>query len=330
MIRWLRLSVVALALGCTGPAGEVGPQGASGAGQPGPQGPQGPQGPPGPAGAAAVSPDGGLASCTPNAQVGCFCPSGASGFQTCASNGLSFGPCACPDAGALPDAGGEAGAPFSVATLPGLVVWLKGDVGVVDDLQAPGRVKRWLDQSGNANHAEKWGVDGPVHDPQALNGIDVVDLGNADQDGLAFADSPSLKIGTGEFGMVWLAHVQPNHAAATNLLVKGGGSFFVTISATPGHFDVNAGGLASVLIPPTIPSWQIYSVRGPALRLKVGTSSATGPTSTGDLSAGGDSWVMVNQPTGLIKLAEVIIVKAALSDTQLASVEAYLKAKYAL
>lgn len=327
MTRWLRLSVVALALGCSGPAGEVGPQGASGTGQPGPEGPQGPQGPPGPAGAAAVSPDGGLASCTPNAQVGCFCPSGASGFQTCASNGLSFGPCACPDAGALPDAGGEAGAPFSVATLPGLVVWLKGDVGVVDDLQAPGRVKRWLDQSGNANHAEKLGTEGPVHDPQALNGIDVVDLGNADQDGLTLTDNPSLKIGSGEFGMVWLANIQPG-SATTNLLVKVG--FMATISATPGHFDVNAGTLASVLIPPPIPSWQIYSVRGPAIRIKAGTSSATGPTSTTDLTAGSDPWVMVNQPNGLIKLAEVIIVKAALSDANLASIEAYLKAKYAL
>lgn len=310
---------------CTGPAGEPGPPGAQGA--------QGVQGPPG---VGAVSPEGGAASCTPNAQVGCQCAPGASGFQTCAADGLSFGACACGDGGALSDGGAdgsalsdgstdaESGTPFSVGSLPGLVVWLKGDQGIVDDLQKPGRVKRWLDQSGNTNHAEAYGSEGAVHDPQALNGIDVVDF-NVSNQGLAFTDSVSLKIGTGEYAMVWLARIQPTNSPFT-LLGKGGGSFFITTSAQPGQLQVNS--QASVALPGPIPSWQIYSVRGPNLRLKAGTNSATGTATTNDISAGADPWIF----GGLYeaKLAEAIIIKGPLSDSDLASTEAYLKAKYGL
>ena len=236
---------------------------------------------------------------------------------------------ALPDA-ALPDAGG-----FTVASLPGLSMWLTASTGIVADPAKAGRVKRWLDQSGNANHAEKRpSENGPLFDPQALNGYDVLEF-DADSTGLTVADAASLKFGTGAFALVAVARVQTGDQDWTGLWWKGSPGFIVGFGATPGSFDVSANGLVAKCSFPSGPvAWRVYTLRGPALRLTAGTSTATGSTSTYDLSSGNDWWMILPQNGGshlaTSKLAELIFINGTLSDANLAALVAHLTAKYAL
>ncbi|MBK6693607.1 MAG: hypothetical protein IPG50_15580 [Myxococcales bacterium] len=236
---------------------------------------------------------------------------------------------ASPDA-ALPDAG-----PFAVASLPGLSMWLTASTGIVADPAKAGRVKRWLDQSGNANHAEKRpSENGPLFDPQALNGYDVLEF-DADTTGLTVADAASLKFGTGAFALVAVARVQTGDQDWTGLWWKGSPGFIVGFGATPGSFDVSANGLVAKCSFPGGPvAWRVYTLRGPALRLTAGTSTATGSTSTYDLSSGNDWWMILPQNGGshlaTSKLAELIFINGTLSDANLAALVAHLTAKYAL
>lgn len=97
-----------------------------------------------------------------------------------------------------------------------------------------------------------------------------------------------------------------------------------------GTLNVNAGGAAAALLVPAPNSWQIYSVRGPVLKLDInGTASATGATSTADIGTPTSSFMYIT-PGQNVKVAEIILVKGALSDADLAKVQAYLKSKYAL
>lgn len=101
MRRVVAFAVVALFVGCTGAKGDPGAAGANGAdgtkgasgdkGSPGERGIQGEQGVPG------SNPDSGV-GCVPNAQSPCQCDAGASGFQTCRSDGRAFEACVCQPA----------------------------------------------------------------------------------------------------------------------------------------------------------------------------------------------------------------------------------------
>lgn len=326
-LSWLFVLAFLACGGSEGPAGPPGPQG-----PPGAAGTNGTNGATGANGANGTSADGGLASatCVPNGQIACQCASGGTGFQTCAADGLSYGVCTCPDGGALGDSG-DGGGTFSIATMPGLVAWFKGDKGIVDDLAHAGHVKRWLDQSGNGNDAQqRSSTDGPTHDPAAVNGIDAVYFDF--QTGLDILDSSTLKIGTDDFAIVFVAKIQPGNTNVTTFLFKD--SLAITIGTGQGTLDVNAGGATASIGFPSASKWQVFSVRGKTLKLAIDDSTATtSSTSTTDLTSGAAAWTILPQTTGTLataELVELLIVKGAVSDADLAKVQASLKTKYNL
>lgn len=81
---------------------------------------------------------------------------------------------------------GAAATSFSPADLSGLALWLKGDAGVLTDVDG---IYQWSDQSGNALHAlQATGSKKPAWIASGLNGRNVVRFGG--DDGLVVASLP--------------------------------------------------------------------------------------------------------------------------------------------
>ena len=226
-----------------------------------------------------------------------------------------------------PDAAG-----WTPKQLAGLSLWLDDTVGVISDPMKPGRVKRWLDQSGQGNNAESAGGDGvtstPALDPAAVGGKNAIacDL----QTYFTIASAPSLKFGTGDFGIIIVSKVTAPGSLLSKVTPEGL-SLIVTAEATLRLQTVGVGGGVALLAGTPTDKFTVIVARGAALKVRVGTSTATGPASTADVS--GD-----NAPVELcrgsitqkLSLAEVIAVKGTLTDADLTKALGYLNTKFGL
>jgi hypothetical protein len=243
------------------------------------------------------------------------------------------------DSGGLTDAGeGDApsvpdgavpfdgGAPWSPRELPGLAVWLDASRGVNT---SSGKIRRWSDQSGNGNDATG-GNDTAIVEPGAANGKDAVACplaGNAFQ----IADSPTVRWGTGGFVIAMV--LKRSATTAANLWGKQsttGAGTALSFQASGGDYRLNVG-TSAVSVTTAVPQggrfhWVI--ARGMRVVLQTESSSATGSTSSEDISAAGGHVFFCQ--AALHSVAEVIAVKGPMSDADGTKLVNYFKAKYAL
>jgi hypothetical protein len=277
----------------------------------------------------------GVAACTASEDLGSN-PDGGIGSDGGDSGGPSTtdgGDASNPaeDGGADASDAGDAGS-WKPTQLAGLSLWLDDTAGVVMDPLKAGRVKRWLDQSGQNNNAESAGGDGvtstPALDPAAVGGKDAIacDL----QTYLTIPSVSSLAFGTGDFGIVIVAKVTALSSLFTKLTPEGL-SLTVTSESTLRLDAVGTGGGFALL--PGVPTdkFTYFVARGKELRVQAGANSASGATSTADIS-GDNAPVTLCQSsiTKKVSLAEVIAVKGTLSDADLAKTLSYVKAKFGL
>lgn len=215
--------------------------------------------------------------------------------------------------------------------LPGLSLWLDDTVGVIKDPANAGRVKRWLDQSGQGNDAEGTGGDGvtalPAFDPAAVGGKDAVTCDV--QTYLTIADAPSLKFGTGDFAVVLVSKA----TAPGSLFTKSSTDLSLTVAAdatlTLATFGAGAGTAQLAAIPTN--KFTVIAARGASLRLQVGAKNVTGAASTSDVSNSAAAWSLCQSSISQkISLAEVIAVKGPLTDADLTKTVTYLNTKFGL
>jgi hypothetical protein len=295
-----------------------------------------------------------VSNCVPGQSSACTGNAGCSGSQVCNASG-TYDPCSCgnsPDAGfdssppdgSPPDSGptdsgqqdvvdAADAAPFSVLSLPGLVVWLEASMGIVYDTQQTGVLKRWQDQSGNGNDAVVSNCGSPCYvtiDPKTINGHDAVINGSGgfSPSVLRIADVASLQMGTGDWGVVMV--MMPGTSQNSNtcdLWNKGG-----TNNGGMGIFE--KGNALSMSAPgqslnlTTTQKWQIMSARGKNLEMSAGGNSATAPAYTANVDAIGSFVDFAGEYN--TEIAEVIAIKGTLSDNNLAQIQAYYKQKYKL
>ncbi len=257
-------------------------------------------------------------------------PGTGSGPEDAASGALDGGG---SDAGGSDAGGSDAGTSDAGAwtpkQLPGLSLWLDNSVGVVVDPATPGRVARWLDQSGLDNTAEAGGGDGVIKMPALAPGVAGKNAVVCDrQTYLSVANAPSLQFGTGDFGIVVVGKAAP----LASLFSKASAlTLDVTAEATMRLRTTGAGGGLVLLAGTPTDAFTITVARGAALGLRVGAASSIGPVSTADVSAGTAPVMLCRGGlASYISLAEVIVVKGPLGDADLIKTTAYLKAKFGL
>ena len=299
-------------------------------------------------------------TCVPGQSIVCVGPGACAGGQVCNSEGTAYSACDCgsprvdggpvdssSDVASVTDASGDVGidspsatdsgttdgGPWTPKALAGLSLWLDDTVGVVMDPQKTGYVKRWLDQSGNGNDAEAMNFSGTgiALDPSAIKGHDAYNCGF--QSFFQIPDSTSLHFGTGDFLVAMVMKLGSNNSTIdpSKMFWKGASvSLQIQPSSTTLHWLVGVQSIAS-----TCPSGAFSAVigRATALALEVGANTATGGTSTTDVTNG--TVLQLCEPSSAntspnSEIAEVIVVKGTVGSSDLANLRSYFKAKFGL
>jgi hypothetical protein len=272
------------------------------------------------------------------------------------------------DAGADTASGGLDGG-FSVKSVPGLVLWLDGAAGIVQNAM---RVSSWADQSGNGNHAgQPTGSMQPVYAATAIGKRACVHFDGASNDGqmLLVPDAPSLRFGTGDFLVVVVARydnpVMPDWAhdsaaffqKAAFMNPNDGVWFF---GNTPSWAIMAFDSVTSRMWGATYFAWHVTSQSdgyndaagrvfgfrrtGGVLELRAGGSpagmanqggtvdvSAPGaPVRIGATGGSGSGWPEAGVARLNGDICEIIAVKGSISAGDLSGIEGYLKGKYGL
>lgn len=303
-------------------------------------------------------------TCVAGESIACFGAGGCPGYQVC--NGLgSYDPCDCAstdgsvgaDANEESSPPNEAGADTNVddaeadgpgdaladvtsadagnwapTSLTGLVLWLDDTVGIVQDPQKPGSVRRWLDQSGKGNNADvtNYQTYEPAIDPAVLNGHDAV----AYQSSFGCLLPPSstdFQFGTGDFLIAAVVKLATPNQAPGHYLWNASSTGANVYQDESNNITLLAGGNEVVVHNNDISKFHIVVATGAALGLRVDTQSATGVTNTTDLTAmTGCIMSTTSSLTGTNEIAEVIVVKGTVSSGDVANLESYWKTKFNL
>ncbi len=295
------------------------------------------------------------AKCTPGQSVSCGDPHGCVGNQVCNADGASFAACVCDTqqttsngsssghggAGGGPiatssssSAGGSGGqANFTPASLPGLVLWLDDDHGVIADTQHPGTLLRWLDQSGLGNDAEAMGLQDPyrfVIDPAVLHGHDAfVCPGNGTR--IEVPDVPSLRFGTGQYGIAMVVRRSSYQSGVFQSFYEKDSADGGVVIGYNSDFELHQGTSMALVADPKPSAFHIVIARGPALELNLDGSLGLGTTQTNNVD--GVAWPVFLCLKGLAdgqEIAEVVAVKGPLSDADAAQLRSYLETKFSL
>jgi hypothetical protein len=236
---------------------------------------------------------------------------------------------AANDAGDATTAGDAA--PWSPLQLPGLALWLNGDVGVIADPAVSGGVRRWVDQSGNGNDANISNADRMI-DVSAVNGHSAITCAAAGSGGLlTIPDAPLLDWGSG-FLLNMVVKYDP--AGQSYFFQKdaqnGGGIFFYVNAAF--DFDFLVGGQHVVIAPSNLSRFHVVVLRAPSLAMDVDDLSATGAATMVDLSNTGAQVLLCNgvSLSRSAEMAEVVAAKGPPSTSDAEALKAYLKGKFHL
>jgi hypothetical protein len=261
-----------------------------------------------------------------------------------ADGGVDASDAPATEAGGTEAGATEAGADastFSVATLPGLALWLDASKGiVVSNNMAPS----WKDQSSNGNDAVQASQASPGYVAGAINGLPAVSfVNNTTYATIHGADgTATLGFGTGDFLVEIVAKwttngdtttlfgtsTGPNHLDLS--LVGDNGGHAIAVVGSGAYY---AGSTSASLGDGT---FRLIGARragtGAAATLEVRVAGAVAGTGTG-VNYGVDLQSLVLGQVGpgnALDLAEVVVVKGTTSADDLAHLEAYLTAKYAL
>lgn len=290
------------------------------------------------------------ATCVTGQSIACAGPGGCSGSQICKSDG-TYDACNCgqpnPDGGttdgstttdgSAPVDGGSDGAgidggPWTPKSFAGLALWLDSSVGVIADPQNTGYVKRWLDQSGKGNNAEKVDSNGTglAMDPSAINGRDAIACGY--QTHFEVADSPTIQFGTGGFLIAAVLKYGANTASSAYALLQKGPSLQLWMPIQNQSFLNFTAGSKNLVAGFATPKWTTVIAQS-TMALEFDGTSSTGPVATDDVSAPG--WAIFlcgtqGSTTPMFEFAEVIMVKGTANPADVVSLKAYFKAKYGL
>jgi hypothetical protein len=246
---------------------------------------------------------------------------------------------------------------WTPAQLPKLGLWLAADMGVATAL---GKVTTWMDQSGHGNNATQTvGDRQPTLTPTSLNGRPVVRFDGVNN-ALHVGESPSLQYGTGDYTIEIVAAWQnnPNGLGSpygilfskqsqlspdytgigifANFPLPAPDTTFGTLVRSTNGQDVHTpqngfnDGVARVL--------GVRRIGGTTLEVRVnGVSAATKVVEAVNVDTSGTFLFIGAQekPGSVIQamrgyIAEMIVVGSSLAPTELANLEAYLKAKYGL
>lgn len=255
-----------------------------------------------------------------------------------------------PDSGSAdsgnPDSGPDSGA-FDVKNVPGLALWLDGSKGVTAD--GSGNVSKWADQSGNANDAVQATANRqPSVVTPGINGKAVIRFNppSVIYPYLSIPDAATLRLGTGDFYIAAVAKRPADNAFLNCVLSKqnagapfAGYAIYLNISAphAGGQLDANNDILSTGGPYGDGVARQFGFVRaaGTATFRVDGATEGTLPATAVNSDAPGVPLSIGGvAPTGLHPLvgdlAELVIVKGTISGSDMAQIEAYLKAKYAL
>jgi hypothetical protein len=224
--------------------------------------------------------------------------------------------------------------PWSPGNLPGLSLWLNGDVGVDLGSMAPIQVTRWRDQSGHGLDFVPYGTgcSGVAcnimsYGPALANGHGAIACTGSSALVLAQGVTGTpLNFGTGDFA---IAQVFMSTSILTESWFQPAGLSLGIDTSGNCAFDIS--GVGGVLIPQMNPNaWHALTARGAAMDLMTDWGqSATGPTNAGAVITTADGGAMLGLCLGA-DIAEVVAVKGKLSDADRTSLMAYLKAKYRL
>ena len=256
--------------------------------------------------------------------------SGSSGDTTVgADTGTPTDSSAGTDTGPSSDGGG-----WSPSDLTGLVVWLDDTRGIIPDPSVGGGVARWLDQSGHGNDANPINT-GPATanftlDAAVINGHDAVKCG-MDGTWLSITDSADVQFGTGDFALIVVARYEGD-ANFIHKLDPTGGSDGWLLDVKTGVYRLDTPSGSAVVAETSSSKFHILVGRGAALQLMADGASGSGPTSTTNIDFAGTDVKICDQGTigTLYEIAELLVVKGTLSDTDLTNVTTYLKSKFKL
>lgn len=251
----------------------------------------------------------------------------------------------------VPDSS-DASPPWAPAALSGLVVWLDGTKDIVVN---NGVVQTWKDQSGNGNDAfNMLPANRPTTVASAANGKPVIRFDGGGKQWLNIADVATLRFATGDFTIMEvmaytnIASFDGNTGYAA-LWVKSspqgpynGAALFGNDPVIPNssiRAQLNAGFNAdSTAVGYNDGKFHIVGMRrtGTTLEARTDGASATKANAVTDVSAVmSDVWIggrggNAYQQALKGDIAEIIVVKGTVSDPNMASLEGYLKTKYAL
>jgi hypothetical protein len=206
---------------------------------------------------------------------------------------------------------------WSPLALPGLVLWLNGDVGFTGT--------QWHDQSGRFNDATAGQGNVPPTSTTTLHGHAIVACGDVF---MSIPDSTDFQWGTGDFGVFVVVSAtggpviweKQNAANGSLFLFQSGMGFEAELPMT----NVVIG------IPPN-PAFHVLTVRGAAMELRIDGYVSTGPPNTVDISETNTPVNLCRGRTGeSLSLGELIVVKGTVSDGNLAIATAYLRGKFGL
>jgi len=247
---------------------------------------------------------------------------------------------ATPDSTIAPDSstsdsgtdGSDDGGAWTPKQLAGLELWLDSANGVVADLASPGRATKWLDQSGKGHDAK--GVEGGGGFP--LPKIQAAGIGQKNtvvcetQSYFELTDAPGFQFGTGDWGIIIVAKFSYSSGV-------GGPFFYVKSNAIrldingSGNFGVYSAGAVAAVANVSQNAFHIMTARGAKVEARAAGNIATGQTSTQDISVPNAPVMICGSSVGFYtELAEMIVVKGTLTDTDLAASVGYLKDKYKL
>ncbi len=242
------------------------------------------------------------------------------------------------------DAADGAIAPITPDKLTGLSLWLDGDKDVTAN--STGEVTLWKDQSGQANDAKSlFTTARPTWNKSAIKGHDALRFHSACPY-LTVLDDPTLQFGTGPFMIVAVSAWDSGYQGSVIFLKD-----LPDPGAVLGGLHLNYTGAVGIdahvsALTPTADAFDGFSntnfhaviVRGPALQIRMDGVAVTGKTNTTDLSAVGKD-VHIGGPVasmtsggsancGQMDVAELVVVKGAVTDAQVDGLELYLKTRY--
>lgn len=302
---------------------------------------------------------GGASSGTTGASSG-----GTSGTASSSSGGTSGTASSSSSSGGPVDAGTDSAPPgYDVKSLPGLVLWLEAQTGV--DLGTAATAAKWSDQSGKGNDAvQQVGQCGkPDRNANMLNGH--VGLGFHETECLQIADNATLQFGTGDFYIGAVARNYANTATSTDVgtvFKYQDGSYVrrrfgevyskIPTSFGPGPAivfndwtDRSRKIVGTLDITEMVKTPNVYGEpghligfrrKGGVLELRIDNNVKSTMSDAGapiDVSNAGTPIAIGGRPslTELVgSIWEIVAIKGAVSDTDLAAFEAYAIAKYKL